>query len=96
VVARLGQVYALAGMRTEALEQLQELKQMATTYHVDSYHFMTLHLGLGERDQALEWLGKAFEERSTSLVFLQVDPTFDPLRSEPRFQDLLRRMNFPK
>jgi len=55
----------------------------------------SFHAGLGEKDQAFEWLEKAYDEHDQGLSFLKVDPTLEPLRSDPRFQDLLRRMNFP-
>ena len=57
--------------------------------------FAYLFAGLGEKDQAFSYLEKAYEDRDSILTGLQVDPLFDPLRSDPRFQDLLRRMNFP-
>jgi hypothetical protein len=50
---------------------------------------------LGDKEHAIEWLEKAFREKSPSTQFLKVDPVWDALRSDPRFQDLLRRMNFP-
>ena len=57
---------------------------------------MTLiYTSLGEKDLSLGWLEKAYEERSGWFQFAKVDPRLDPLRSEPRFQDILRRMNFP-
>ena len=52
-----------------------------------------VHGQLGEKDQAFEWLGKAYEARLPSLVFIAVDEALDPLRDDPRFHDLLRRMN---
>jgi hypothetical protein len=48
---------------------------------------------LGEKEQAFEWLEKAYEERSSALVYLKVDPSFDSLRDDPRFTDLLRRIH---
>ncbi len=57
---------------------------------------MWAHALLGEADQAFAWLERAYEERDHDLVFLQTDPTLDPLRSDPRFQDLLRRIGFPE
>ena len=53
-------------------------------------------MGLSEKDPAFEWLNKAYEQRSFRLIFLKVFPTYDSLRDDPRFQDLLRRMNFPE
>jgi TolB-like protein/Tfp pilus assembly protein PilF len=50
----------------------------------------------GEKDRALEWLEKAYEERVQDMIYLRVSPTWDPLRDDPRFQDLVRRMNFPE
>jgi adenylate cyclase len=54
-----------------------------------------IYAGLGDEDNAFEWLTKAYEERSSSMIFLKVNPFFDDLRSDPRFHDLLRRMSFP-
>jgi tetratricopeptide (TPR) repeat protein len=96
LVAKMGEAYAVSGKRTEALEAIRTLQEMSETRYVDGYHFATVYAGLGEKDQALEWLFKAFEARSNSLILLNVDPVFDSLRSDPRFQDLLRRMNFPE
>jgi hypothetical protein len=52
-------------------------------------------VGLSDKDQTVNALNKAFQERSTLLTYLKMDPRFDPVRSDPRFKDLLRRMNFP-
>ncbi len=54
-----------------------------------------VYAGLGEKDPAFEWLEKAYEVHEGDMSFLKVDFPFDPLRSDPRFQDLRRRMNFP-
>jgi hypothetical protein len=51
-----------------------------------------IHIGLGDKNQAIEWLERAHEERSSHMVYFISDPAWDPLRSDPRFQDLLRRM----
>ena len=55
-----------------------------------------VYVGLQEHDTAFEWLEKAFQSRDARCYFLNVDPRFDPLRSDPRSQSLLRRMNFPE
>jgi hypothetical protein len=54
-----------------------------------------IHAALGENDEAMVWLEKAYQEREVQLVRAKVDPRFDPLRKDPDFQALLRRMNFP-
>jgi len=62
----------------------------------DSFGIATAYTFAGDKERALAWLERAFEERSFGIVWLGADPTFDSLRSEPRFQDLLHRMNFPQ
>jgi TolB-like protein/Tfp pilus assembly protein PilF len=94
-LAHLGNAYARAGRVREARECLRQLKQRSDVETVETYAIAIIHAGLGEKDQAFEWLEKAYEEHDQGLSFLKVDPTLDPLRSDPRFQDLLRRMNFP-
>ncbi len=59
------------------------------------YWVAKINTGSGQNDEALKWLEKAYEERSGWLIWLKIDPTLDSLRSDSRFQDLLRRMNFP-
>jgi hypothetical protein len=54
-----------------------------------------VHVGLGANDKAFEYLERAYEERSGSLIYLKVEPILDPLRSDPRFQDLVRRVGLP-
>jgi tetratricopeptide (TPR) repeat protein len=95
IVAHLGNAYARAGRVREARECLRQLKQRSDVEAVGTYGIAIIHAGLGEKDPAFEWLEKAYEERDQGLSFLRVDATLDPLRSDPRFQDLLRRMNFP-
>ena len=95
VVGHLGNAYARAGRVREARECLRELKQRSKVDTVGTYGVAFIHAALGEKDEAFEWLEKAYEERDQGMLYLKVDPTLDPLRSDPRFQDLLRRMNFP-
>ena len=94
-VGALGQVYALLGNKAQAQAMLRELKERSRRGYVPPYQMAKIHLGLGEKDQALVWLEKAFEERSLFLTWLKVEPDVDRLRSDPRFQDLLRRVGFP-
>jgi TolB-like protein/Tfp pilus assembly protein PilF/DNA-binding XRE family transcriptional regulator len=71
-----------------------KLEQMRTQY-VDPLSIAGEYAALGEEDAAFEWLERAYQERNTSLVFLTGNPRFAPIRSDPRFDDLLRRINFP-
>ena len=87
--------YALAGKKREALVLIKELKERAQQRHISAFVFADAYRGLGEKDQALTWLERAYEERDL-MVFIQAAPYWDVLRSEPRFEALLRRMNFPQ
>jgi TolB-like protein/DNA-binding winged helix-turn-helix (wHTH) protein/Tfp pilus assembly protein PilF len=91
----LGYGYAVMGKRPEAQRILAHLKKLAKTRYVDASRIALVHAGLGEKDQAFEWLQRAYVEHSGSVWGLKVNPRWDPIRSDPRFQDLLRRMNFP-
>jgi len=93
--ATLGFVYAISGDMTGAKRTLGELKERAGEVYVSPYNFVRVYAGMGMKDQAMEWLEKAFEDRSHSLVWIRSDLTLESLRSDPRFQDLLRRVGFP-
>ena len=95
-LALLGAAYAAAGKTTEATEILRALKQLSNERHVSPVNFALVYANLGDSDEAFVWLQKGFEERSSYLRLLKVEPVFDPLRSDPRFQALLARMNFPE
>ncbi len=90
----LGYTYAVAGRRAEALKVLDKLTQLSKQMHVPPSYMAAIHVGLVEKDKAFEWLEKGYEERSIGSGFgINPDPIWDPLRSDPRFADLLRRMN---
>ena len=89
--AYLGFAYALAGKRTEAEECLTNLQNVRHQY-IPAYSFALIYLGLGDLDKTFEWLEKAFAERSGFLPFLKVEPMFDAVRLDLRFQDLLHRI----
>jgi TolB-like protein/Tfp pilus assembly protein PilF/tRNA A-37 threonylcarbamoyl transferase component Bud32 len=93
--AWLAHVYAVSGKRAEAQKLLDTLKQRSKETYVPAYANAMVYAGLGERDQALAWLERAYQARSTCMNWLKVFPLLDSLRSDPRFQDLLQRMNFP-
>jgi DNA-binding winged helix-turn-helix (wHTH) protein/TolB-like protein/lipoprotein NlpI len=90
----LGHGYALAGKRSEALAILDELKMLSKQKYIPAYFIAVVYTGLNDKAQAIEWLEKGYQERSGALNFINVDPRFDVLRGDPRFQDLLRRMGF--
>jgi pentatricopeptide repeat protein len=84
--------YAHAGRRNDALRLLEELKKRKSTGYVPAAAFVNGYLGLGENEQAFYWLEQAYKEKSDILQFLKTHPYFDPIRSDPRFADLVRRV----
>jgi len=86
--AHLGYVRALAGQRDEAQQIITELKELTPRRYMSPYYFAIVHLGLGEIDQAIDYLKSAYEERSGFMTFIKVEPMLDPLRSDPRFIEL--------
>jgi len=95
-IADLGHAYAVSGHRAEARKQLQKLDELATRRYVSSFPRALIYVGLGENDRALEWLERAFQERSRGLAKLKADPRLDPLRGDKRFRDLLRRVGLER
>ena len=95
VLAVLGYAYALSGERAAALQTLDQLHERARQHHVPSLHTAYVHIGLGNFDRAFDWMEKGYQERAGLLVYLKVEPIFDPLRSDPRFAALLRGLQFP-
>jgi DNA-binding winged helix-turn-helix (wHTH) protein/tetratricopeptide (TPR) repeat protein len=94
-VAELGCAYALAGQKEQARDMLNELNERATVEYIDPYLIALVHTCLGEKDAAFEWLSKAYETRSPWMAWLKVEPKFDGLRSDARFESLLRQLNLP-
>jgi serine/threonine protein kinase/tetratricopeptide (TPR) repeat protein len=94
-LGELGRAYALSGRRQEAQKIADRLIGEWKRSHVGAFDIAIIQVGLGDKDQALAWLEKAYEDRTFFMVDLKVEPELDPLRSDPRFQNLLRRMNFP-
>jgi len=88
----LGHAYALFGKRAEAQAILDMLRDRSKQSYVPSYFSALIYAGLGDKDRAFEWLERAFQERSTVLAYLRLDPRLAPLRSDPRFAELLRRI----
>lgn len=95
-ITDLGYTYAVAGRSIEARGMLDRLKAMAVKNYVSPYNMATIHVGLGEVDEAFAWLEKAFETRSRSLAWLKVASEYDGLRSDNRFKSLLKRIGLPE
>jgi serine/threonine-protein kinase len=93
-LGQLGNAYAVSGRRGEALKIIDELTELSRQKYVSPTIFAIVYIGLGEKDQAFTWLERAYEERSGMPTEFMVEPMFDSLRSDPRFQELLRRMKF--
>jgi len=91
-VAALGHAYALAGNRREAEKVLQTLSDHAKKSYVSPFDLALIYTALGEKDKAFALLDKAVAEHSTFLVYTKWEPRLDPLRSDPRFRDLLKRI----
>jgi len=88
--------YGRSGMRPEAQRELKRLLEAAETKFVSPYFLATAYAGLGHKDKAFEWLETAYRERVDWITYLKVDPELDPLRSDPRYADLLRRIGLPQ
>ncbi len=93
-IALIGYSLAKAERRDEARAVLDELLKLSKTRYVPPYNFALVYNALGESEKALDYLEKGFAEKDVRMVFLKVEPKWNNLRSEPRFIELMRRMNF--
>jgi tetratricopeptide (TPR) repeat protein len=94
VFAFMGYAYALAGDRDKTEKVLKQLQDRSKHMYVSPYGIAIVYTGLGKKALALHWLEKTYKERSDWLVWLNVAPEFDSLRSDRRFLELLRRIGF--
>jgi tetratricopeptide (TPR) repeat protein len=92
-VSALGHAYAISGLRKLAEESLARMKKKAKHRYVAQYEIAIIYVGLNEKEQALKYLATAHVDHCWGTIFVKVDPRFDPIRGDPRYQDLLRRMN---
>ncbi len=95
ILAAIGQVFGRMGDRGSARGVLAQLTARSGERYIPCTCFALVHLGLGERERALDWLEKGCEQREMSMCSLKVHPVYDDLRGEPRFQALLKRLRFP-
>src|SRR5262249_41243042 len=93
VLAFIGHAKAIMGRESDARAILAQLTEASKTRYVSGYSLAVIHLGLGEKDQALDWLEKDARERTGfEINFVKVDPYLDPLRGDPRFEALVRKI----
>jgi len=93
MLALLANAYASTGQRDEALKLLAQLDQVATRRYVGAYNYALMHVGLGEKDKAIDDLERAYRERSDPhIVNIKFDPMLDPLRGDPRFEALVQKI----
>jgi eukaryotic-like serine/threonine-protein kinase len=94
-ITSLGHAFAASGNQVESQRVLAELKELSHRRYVSPYGIAMIYAALGDKEQAFQWLERANEERNTELVFLRVDPRVDPLRDDPRFQELVKGVGIP-
>ncbi len=96
VAAWLGYAYGASGDRTHAMAEIEELNKRSLHGYVQPFHLAIIYLGLGDRARALDGLEKAYAAHSQSMGWLKMDRIFDPLRAQPRFIALMKKLNFQK
>ena len=97
VLALVGQADAKLGQRDEAIKILSQLERLATKRYVANYSFAIMHMALGEKAKAIDWLERAYRDRSgPEIVGIKVDPMLDPLHGDPRFEALVQKVLAPK
>ncbi|PYK17497.1 MAG: hypothetical protein DME55_09985, partial [Verrucomicrobia bacterium] len=94
--AALGRAYAESQKKHEANEMLNELNELAKRQYASAYEIATIHVALGDSEQAFQLLAKAYAEHAFHLANLNVSPQFNAVRSDPRFQDLVQRIGLPR
>lgn len=94
-LASLGHAYAMAGRKNEARRTLARLAEIAKQRHVSAYHVGVIYIALGDTKSGLDWLERAYDEQSPWIGYLAVDPRVDPVRKDPRFEQLLRKAQLP-
>jgi Flp pilus assembly protein TadD len=93
MMAALGHALALGGKKSEAKAAIDKLTKPADSKYVSSYGVSLIYIALGDNQNANQWLERAYQERDENFIHLKVDPRLDPIRGEPRFQELLQRLN---
>ena len=85
----------MSGKKEEAQKVIEHLRELSVHEYVPPYNIAVIYAGLGEKDEAFVWLNRAYQERSYLLTYLTVDERLDKLHSDPRFDELVRRVGLP-
>lgn len=91
----LGNIYARQGRVRDAEAMVDQLKQEVQKSGIGRYEIALIYAGIGDKNNAFEWLERSFENRDKGITYLRIDPCLDPLRADPRFQELIKRVGFP-
>jgi tetratricopeptide (TPR) repeat protein len=94
-LGHLGNAYARAGKIDAARKAISQLEEHVKANGVGRYEIALVYAGLGNKQEAFKWLEDSYNARDVGLVYLKIDPCLDPLRSDPRFADLMRRVGLP-
>jgi TolB-like protein/Tfp pilus assembly protein PilF len=93
----LAHAYGFSGNKAEAMKIVDELKELSKQRYVSAYSFALVYLGLGDKEEALRWLAKSYQDRAgDALRYIRVEPLLDPLRGDPRFEELVAKVFAPK
>jgi hypothetical protein len=94
-IAQLGRIYALQGRKREALASISQLQHLAEQTYVDPGSIAVIYIALSEKDSAFIWLEKAYEQHSRYLDGLKTNWVYEPIRSDPRYAELVKRVGIP-
>lgn len=94
-IGHVGYVYGVTGRIKDARNMLAELKRLREQQYISPSDIAMIHVGLGEKDEAIAWLEKGYDERAYAMQNLKVEPNWDSLRDDPRFQELIRKVGLP-
>jgi eukaryotic-like serine/threonine-protein kinase len=95
-LAWMARIYAVAGRRSEAKALLEQLLTLSATRYVSPLGIAYIYFNLDDKDRCFEWLERAYQERSNGIAYLGADPYLEPLRADPRYRELMRRVDLPE
>jgi tetratricopeptide (TPR) repeat protein len=96
LAAAIGDDYRKSGYAGVLQSWVEGLQEVSKRRYVSSYNIAQTYARLGEKDQAIAWLERAYSERDAKLTYMKVEPAFDDINSDPRFQQLLRNLDYPR